>query len=87
MKSVEVFLIEELGLKNPNMIHFGLTSEDVNNLSYTLLLKEYLENEQLPQLEKLINELLKKTEKWKSNIFFRQEHTDRWLHQQLPEKY
>ena len=69
VKAVEVFLIEELSLKNPNMIHFGLTSEDVNNLSFTLLLKEYLENEQIPQFEKIIKELVKKASDWKSDVF------------------
>ena len=69
VKSVEVFLIEKLSLKNPNMIHFGLTSEDVNNLSYSLLLKEYLTNEQLPQVEKVMKNIFDKADKWKSTIF------------------
>ena len=37
VKSCEIFLQEKLDLKQPNMIHFGLTSEDVNNLAYTFL--------------------------------------------------
>lgn len=69
VKSVEVFLIEKLSLKNPNMIHFGLTSEDVNNLSYSLLLKEYLKNEQLPQVEKMMKTFFEKADGWKSTIF------------------
>ncbi len=64
VKSCEVFLLERLELRQPNMIHFGLTSEDVNNLSYSFLLKEYLENEQLPQLKQLIETLLKLAERW-----------------------
>ncbi|MEA3500439.1 MAG: adenylosuccinate lyase [Candidatus Marinimicrobia bacterium] len=69
VKSVEVFLIEKLSLKNPNMIHFGLTSEDINNLSYSLLLKEYLKNEQLLQIEKMMKIIFEKADEWKSTIF------------------
>ena len=64
VKACEVFLQERLELSQPNMIHFGLTSEDVNNLSYSFLLKEYLEQEQLPQLKALIETLLEHAEKW-----------------------
>ncbi len=69
VKSVEVFLIEELSLKNPNMIHFGLTSEDVNNLSYSLLLKEYLENEQISQIKNVMKNIYEKADNWKSIVF------------------
>jgi len=64
VKACEVYLRETLELSNPNMIHFGLTSEDVNNLSYSLLLKEYLEQEHLPQLEQLLKLLAQKAHKW-----------------------
>jgi adenylosuccinate lyase len=69
VKSCEVFLIKKLGLKNPNMIHFGLTSEDVNNLSYNFLFRDYLKYEQLPQLKDLIRELLVHAENWKDVPF------------------
>ena len=64
VKACEMFLRETLGLRQPNMIHFGLTSEDVNNLAYTLLLKEYLEREQLPQLQSLLEQLATLAESW-----------------------
>lgn len=64
VKSCEVFLQERLELAQPNMIHFGLTSEDVNNLSYSFLLKEYLEQEQLPQLKQLVETLLGLADNW-----------------------
>ncbi|HHJ53259.1 MAG TPA: adenylosuccinate lyase, partial [Caldithrix abyssi] len=64
VKACEMFLRETLGLRQPNMIHFGLTSEDVNNLAYTLLLKEYLEREQLPQLRSLLEQLATLAESW-----------------------
>ena len=66
VKSCEVYLIRELKLRRPNMIHFGLTSEDVNNLSHTLLLKKYRDEYQLPQLKSLLAYLGKKIGIWKS---------------------
>ncbi|MFA5434943.1 MAG: adenylosuccinate lyase, partial [Candidatus Neomarinimicrobiota bacterium] len=33
VKSCEIYLQETLGLRHPNRIHFGLTSEDVNNIA------------------------------------------------------
>lgn len=69
VKSCEIFLQEKLNLKKPNMIHFGLTSEDVNNLAYTFLFKEYLEKDQLPQLEAILKILLNHAEDWKDTPF------------------
>jgi adenylosuccinate lyase len=48
------------------MIHFGLTSEDVNNLSHSLLLKKYRDEYQVPQLKSLLNFMGKKIGVWKS---------------------
>ena len=66
VKSCEVYLIRELKLRQPNMIHFGLTSEDVNNLSHTLLLKKFRDEYQLPQLQSLLAYLGKKIVNWKA---------------------
>lgn len=43
VKAVEYFLKEIYDENDSEFIHFGLTSEDVNNLSYALNLKEYIE--------------------------------------------
>lgn len=64
VKSCEIFLQEKLDLKKPTMIHFGLTSEDVNNLAYTFLFKDYLEKEQLPQLKSILQILISYAESW-----------------------
>ena len=60
VKAVEYFLKEQmqkLGLdKYLEFIHFGLTSQDINNTSVPLSLKEGIENVYLP----LFNELLEK---------------------------
>ncbi|RKY56486.1 MAG: adenylosuccinate lyase [Candidatus Neomarinimicrobiota bacterium] len=66
VKSCEVYLIRELKLRQPNMIHFGLTSEDINNLAYSLLLKKYRDEYQLPQLKSFLIFMGKKIVEWKS---------------------
>lgn len=40
------------------MVHFGLTSEDVNNISYRLMLKRATENVIIPTLDKFTDELV-----------------------------
>jgi len=37
--------------------HFACTSEDINNLSHALMLREALHNELLPTMDKVISEL------------------------------
>lgn len=69
VKACEVFLRQKIQLTNNNMIHFGLTSEDVNNLSYTMLLKDYVENEQIPHIEDILRILTDMIERWKSIPF------------------
>ncbi len=64
VKSCEVFLRGALGLTNPNMIHFGLTSEDVNNLAYSMLLKGYVDRLQIPLWSRLLEQLAGRIEQW-----------------------
>ena len=64
MKAVEYFIREKIQsdpkLKNiSQFIHFACTSEDINNLSYALMLKEARENILVPKLQKIINVLQK----------------------------
>ena len=47
VKACEMFLRERTGLRDVNMIHFALTSEDANNMAYTFMLKDYLQEVQL----------------------------------------
>ena len=58
VKSVEVYLREKLGATSLSdvveMIHFGLTSEDINNISYRLMLKRATNNILIPSLESLL---------------------------------
>ena len=47
-------------------IHFGLTSQDINNTSVPLSIKEALENVYYPLLEELIEQLHDYAEQWKN---------------------
>lgn len=69
VKACERFLREKLSLRNAERIHFGLTSADVNNLAYGLLLVRYRDEIQLPQLRDLIEELSGLAERWKAIPF------------------
>ncbi|MBD3224249.1 MAG: adenylosuccinate lyase [Caldithrix sp.] len=64
VKAVEEFLRQNLNLKQKNMIHFGLTSEDVNNLAYTGMLQAYVHEQQIPRLKAFMEELMNKTGGW-----------------------
>ncbi|MBF0442377.1 MAG: adenylosuccinate lyase [Oligoflexales bacterium] len=62
VKAVEYFMRERLKrIGAPDMvlsfIHFACTSEDVNNLSYALMLEEARKNHLLPEMEKIIQEI------------------------------
>ena len=48
------------------MLHFGLTSWDINDSAYTLQLKRATENAVLPKLEKILAELAVWAEKYKA---------------------
>ena len=69
VKAVEYFVkgkLDALGLGNiKEFVHFGLTSQDVNNTATPLLLKEAHENVLLPQLTLLLNRLESMSELWK----------------------
>ncbi len=69
VKACELFLRETLDLCGGNMIHFGLTSEDVNNLAYSSLFKEFREREQIPLLKEVIGKLCALAVQWKSVPF------------------
>ncbi len=64
VKAVEYFIkenLDELGLgKFREFVHFGLTSQDINNTAVPLSIKEYVENEYIPligELEVTLGEL------------------------------
>ena len=71
VKAVEYFIKEEFdkigGLDDyKEFIHFGLTSQDINNTSVPLSVKEALEEVFYPQVEELIAQLKEYAEEWKN---------------------
>ena len=50
-------------------IHFALTSEDVNNLAYSLMFREYAEKLQMPLLEGVIRKLMGLAGRWQDVPF------------------
>jgi adenylosuccinate lyase len=69
VKAVEYFLKEKLkdaGAENiQEWIHFGLTSQDINNTAFPLMWKHAMEHEYLPAIINLQHELLQLAKKWK----------------------
>jgi adenylosuccinate lyase len=69
VKAVEYFIKEafdKLGLENyKEFIHFGLTSQDINNTAIPLSMKRAMEEVLIPALRDLIGELAGLAEDWK----------------------
>lgn len=69
VKAVEYYLKEKLKRTSlrrvVEFVHFGLTSEDVNNLAYSLMLREGLQQVYIPLLQQLIKELKQRARQYK----------------------
>jgi len=69
VKAVEYFIkdtFKELGLSNyKEFIHFGLTSQDINNTAIPLSIKDCFEKVYLPDFISLIAELKSLSQEWK----------------------
>ncbi|HOK37786.1 MAG: adenylosuccinate lyase [Bacteroidales bacterium] len=78
VKAVEYFLKErfsDLGLEEfKEFIHFGLTSQDINNTAVPLSIKDYLENEFYTSCEILINKIDTLSETWKDIAMLARTH-------------
>jgi adenylosuccinate lyase len=57
VKAIEYFLREKIPTELHQWIHFGLTSEDVNNIAQAIVLRDSRDQVLLPVLDKLINSL------------------------------
>lgn len=68
VKAVEYFIKEKFDSLNlesyKEFIHFGLTSQDINNTSVPLSLKEAVQEQYFPQLEKVISKLNELSTEW-----------------------
>ncbi len=70
VKAVEYFIKEQLDAiggfdEYKEFIHFGLTSQDINNTSVPLSVKEALDDVYCPVIEELIAQLRSYAEEWK----------------------
>ena len=69
VKAIEYFLKEKfdlLGLSEfKEFIHFGLTSQDINNTAVPLSIKDALVEVYYPEIEKLIQELTHLVDQWR----------------------
>lgn len=70
VKAVEYFLKRQFDAKgisgNREFIHFGLTSQDINNTSVPMSMKDCHEEVLLPMYEKIYAIVAEKAEEWKS---------------------
>lgn len=65
VKAVEYYLKEQLKEKHPDVyreigeyIHFGCTSEDINNVAYGLMIKDCMNNVINPALKEIVKDLV-----------------------------
>ncbi|MDR1938980.1 MAG: adenylosuccinate lyase [Tannerellaceae bacterium] len=70
VKAVEYYIKEKIDAlpslcEYREFVHFGLTSQDINNTSVPLLLKEALNEVYYPGLQKIIDVLKRYAEEWK----------------------
>ena len=68
VKAVEYFLKEQfdrMGLADyKEFIHFGLTSQDINNTATPMMWQEALHNVYIPELEQLIGQIESRAREW-----------------------
>lgn len=78
VKAIEYFIKENfktLGITAwQEFVHFGLTSQDINNTAQPLMLKEAVENEFMPQLQEIIGILKADAEEWKDVTMLAKTH-------------
>lgn len=72
VKAIEYFIKEQLDKIDAayfepfkEFIHFGLTSQDINNTSFPLMLKDSLTEVYIPMLQQVIDALNERAEEWK----------------------
>ncbi len=78
VKAVEKYLrhaFAKNSLKDiSEMIHFGLTSEDINNIAYRLMLKNAIEKIILPTVSEILKDLNKKAKEYKKVVILGRTH-------------
>ena len=70
VKAIEYCIKEEMDKNNigkyKNFVHFGCTSEDINNLAYALMCKEFVDKILAYNMKELINKVQQKAIKYKN---------------------
>ena len=84
VKAVEYFIKEQIDVISKSLsvdlnpfkefIHFGLTSQDINNTSVPLSVKEAIDEVYVPLLEELIEQLHDYAEEWKNVAMLAKTH-------------
>ncbi|RZS96817.1 adenylosuccinate lyase [Cecembia calidifontis] len=78
VKAVEYFIKEKFDLLKlepfKEFIHFGLTSQDINNTATPMMLKDGLEKVILPALHQVISKLQEQAEHWKDIAMLAKTH-------------
>ena len=78
VKAVEYFIKEHFKALEitpwQEFVHFGLTSQDINNTSQPIMLKEALENEYMPQLQEILSILRADALEWKDVTMLARTH-------------
>ena len=78
VKAVEYFIKQKFDALNlstyKEFIHFGLTSQDINNTAIPLSIKDAVENVYLPDFQDIIKKLESFTEEWKSVTLLARTH-------------
>jgi adenylosuccinate lyase len=78
VKAVEYFMKDKLKFSSLSdiveWIHFGLTSEDTNNIAYGLMINDCLENSIIPSLENVLGEIVKLGHKNKKVVMLARTH-------------
>ncbi len=70
VKAVEYFIVEKLKNtpleEHSGFIHFACTSEDINNLSYACMIRDFIDREYTPLVSGLVQEIYSTAKKYKS---------------------
>ena len=82
VKSIEYFIKHQLEskeeykdiVKYKELIHFALTSQDINSVANTILLKRSIEIVLIPKIKSLISILLDYSDMWSNNVMMSKTH-------------
>lgn len=78
VKAVEYFIDQKLKENNldnlVSYVHFALTSEDINNVSYALMIKQFLNEVYYPKIEEFLNYLTILSKRYKNTVVLAHTH-------------